>query len=106
MVKRGVVGGAAVTEEFHPGLRNSVAAYTVSLLNPKVIRDLDLHRHGLRIVERRLANFLPLEGNCSPRARCWATRTAARARIQAEASRVLPATMQLARSPPISGAAV
>ncbi len=59
--RRGVVGGAAVTEEFHPGFRNSVAAYTVSLLNPKVIRDLDLHRHGLRIVERRLANFLPLE---------------------------------------------
>jgi phytoene dehydrogenase-like protein len=58
--KRGVVGGAAVTEEFHPGFRNSVAAYTVSLLNPKVIRDLDLPRHGLRVVERKLANFLPL----------------------------------------------
>jgi phytoene dehydrogenase-like protein len=59
--RRNVVGGAAVTEEFHPGFRNSVAAYTVSLLNPKVIRDLDLPRHGLRIVERRLANFLPLD---------------------------------------------
>jgi phytoene dehydrogenase-like protein len=59
--RRGVVGGAAVTEEFHPGFRNSVAAYTVSLLNPKVIRDLDLARHGLRVVERRLANFLPLD---------------------------------------------
>src|SRR6202453_423767 len=59
--RRGVVGGAAVTEEFHPGFRNSVAAYTVSLLNPKVIRDLELQRHGLRVVERRLANFLPLD---------------------------------------------
>ena len=59
--RRAVVGGAAVTEEFHPGFRNSVAAYTVSLLNPKVIRDLDLAAHGLRIVERKLANFLPLE---------------------------------------------
>ncbi|HME40604.1 MAG TPA: NAD(P)/FAD-dependent oxidoreductase [Steroidobacteraceae bacterium] len=58
--RRGVVGGAAVTEEFHPGFRNSVAAYTVSLLNPKVIRDLNLARHGLRVVERKLANFLPL----------------------------------------------
>jgi phytoene dehydrogenase-like protein len=57
--RRGVVGGAAVTEEFHPGFRNSVAAYTVSLLNPKIMRDLDLPAHGLRIVERRLANFLP-----------------------------------------------
>ena len=58
--RRAVVGGAAVTEEFHPGFRNSVAAYTVSLLNPKVIRDLDLPRHGLRVVERKLSNFLPL----------------------------------------------
>jgi phytoene dehydrogenase-like protein len=60
--RRAVVGGAAVTEEFHPGFRNSVAAYTVSLLNPKIIRDLDLPRHGLRVVERQLANFLPLNG--------------------------------------------
>ena len=59
--RRGVVGGAAVTEEFHPGFRNSVAAYTVSLLNPKIIRDLELARHGLRVVERRLSNFLPLD---------------------------------------------
>ena len=58
--RRAVVGGAAVTEEFHPGFRNSVAAYTVSLLNPKIIRDLELPRHGLRVVERELSNFLPL----------------------------------------------
>jgi len=58
--RRGVVGGAAVTEEFHPGFRNSVAAYTVSLLQAKVIRDLRLAAHGLRIVERPLSNFLPL----------------------------------------------
>jgi phytoene dehydrogenase-like protein len=57
--RRAVVGGAAVTEEFHPGFRNSVAAYTVSLLNPRIIRDLDLPAHGLRVVERRCANFLP-----------------------------------------------
>jgi phytoene dehydrogenase-like protein len=57
--RRKVVGGAAVTEEFHPGFRNSVAAYTVSLLNPKVIADLQLHQRGLRIVERRAQNFLP-----------------------------------------------
>jgi phytoene dehydrogenase-like protein len=57
--RRPVVGGAAVTEEFHPGFRNSVAAYTVSLLNPKIIRELRLHEHGLRIVERRVQNFLP-----------------------------------------------
>src|SRR5262245_1855033 len=59
--RRGVVGGAAVTEEFHPGFRNSTASYTVSLLQAKVVRDLGLARHGLRIVERPLANFLPME---------------------------------------------
>lgn len=57
--KNDVVGGAALTEEFHPGFRNSVASYTVSLLNPKVIADLDLARHGLRIVERPVANYWP-----------------------------------------------
>src|ERR1700726_4231689 len=57
--RRKLVGGAAVTEEFHPGFRNSVAAYTVSLLNPRIIADLRLAEHGLRIVERRSQNFLP-----------------------------------------------
>jgi phytoene dehydrogenase-like protein len=57
--RRQVVGGAAVTEEFHPGFRNSVAAYTVSLLNPRIIRELQLPAYGLRVVERRMSNFLP-----------------------------------------------
>ncbi|MFN0162725.1 MAG: phytoene desaturase family protein [Burkholderiales bacterium] len=57
---RHIVGGAAVTEEFHPGFRNSVASYTVSLLNPQVIADLRLAEHGLRVVFRPMANFLPL----------------------------------------------
>jgi phytoene dehydrogenase-like protein len=57
--RRKVVGGAAVTEEFVPGFRNSVAAYTVSLLNPKIIADLKLAEHGLEIVERSAQNFLP-----------------------------------------------
>ena len=58
--RRAVLGGAAVTEEFHPGFRNSTASYTVSLLHRAVIDELDLHAHGLRIVERPFANFLPL----------------------------------------------
>jgi phytoene dehydrogenase-like protein len=61
--RRSVVGGAAVTEEFHPGFRNSVAAYTVSLLNPKVIKDLELHANGLEIVHRKVNNFWPIEGD-------------------------------------------
>src|SRR5262249_28744913 len=55
--KNTVPGGTAVTEEFHPGFRNSVAAYTVSLLSSVVAADLDLARHGLNILERPGANF-------------------------------------------------
>lgn len=57
---RHIVGGAAVTEEFHPGFRNSVASYTVSLLNPRVIADMGLRELGLTFLERPIANFLPL----------------------------------------------
>ena len=57
--RRDIIGGAAVTEEFHPGFRNSVASYTVSLLHPKVIRDMALAEHGYRVIERPIANFLP-----------------------------------------------
>jgi phytoene dehydrogenase-like protein len=59
--RRDVVGGAAVTEEFHPGFRNSVASYTVSLLQPKVIEDMRLSDHGYRVIERPISNFLPQE---------------------------------------------
>ena len=59
--RRGVVGGAAVTEEFLPGFRNSVASYTVSLLQPKVIRDMKLVEHGYKVIERPISNFLPQE---------------------------------------------
>lgn len=59
--RRDVVGGAAVTEEFHPGFRNSVASYTVSLLQPKVIFDMKLADHGYRVIERPISNFLPQE---------------------------------------------
>jgi len=63
--RRHIVGGAAVTEEFHPGFRNSIASYTVSLLHPQVIRDLRLAEHGLRILERPLLNFAPQpDGTC------------------------------------------
>lgn len=63
--RREVVGGAAVTEEFAPGFRNSTASYTVSLLHPKIIRELELAAHGLRIITRPMQNFLPLpDGDC------------------------------------------
>ena len=58
--KRGIVGGAAVTEEFHPGFKNSTASYTVSLLNPTVIKDMHLKENGLEIIKRPISNFLPI----------------------------------------------
>ena len=43
-----LVGGAAVSEEFHPGFRNSIASYVVSLLRPEVVADLELTKYGYR----------------------------------------------------------
>jgi phytoene dehydrogenase-like protein len=63
--RRHIIGGTAVTEEFHPGFRNSTASYTVSLLDPGVSADLRLVEHGLRILERPMQNFLPLPGGDS-----------------------------------------
>jgi phytoene dehydrogenase-like protein len=57
--RRHIVGGAAVTEEFAPGFRNSTASYTVSLLRPKVIADMGLADHGYRVIERTISNFFP-----------------------------------------------
>ena len=58
--RRNIVGGAAVTEEFHPGFKNSTASYTVSLLNPSVIKDMGLKENGLEIIKRPISNFLPI----------------------------------------------
>jgi phytoene dehydrogenase-like protein len=58
--RRHIVGGAAVTEEIHPGFKYSVCSYVVSLLRPEIIRELDLPRHGLEI--------LPLDGTFTPMA--------------------------------------
>lgn len=57
--RRGIVGGTAVTEEFHPGFRNSTCSYTVSLLSPKVIEELELKKYGLEI-KRRTGKMLML----------------------------------------------
>ncbi len=59
--RRSIVGGAAVTEEFHPGFRNSTASYTVSLLEPRVVADMRLADYGYRAIERPVSNFMPQE---------------------------------------------
>lgn len=57
--RRDRVGGAATTEEIHPGFRASTAAYLVSLLQPKIVRDLELHRHGYEVMPKDPAYFAP-----------------------------------------------
>jgi phytoene dehydrogenase-like protein len=47
--RRHVLGGAAVSEEIHPGFTYSVCSYVVSLLRPEVIRELELAKYGLKI---------------------------------------------------------
>ena len=89
--RRGIVGGAAVTEEFHPGFRNSTASYTISLLRPKVIADMRLHERGLKVVERPIANFLPF-GNDYLKLGGGAERTQAEfARFSAKDAKAYPA---------------
>ena len=57
--RRHVLGGAAVSEELHPGFTFSVCSYVVSLFRPHIIRELELARHGLEIIPLE-ASFLPL----------------------------------------------
>ena len=83
--RRAIAGGAAVTEEFWPGFRNSTASYTVSLLHPKIIRELRLAEHGLRIIERPLQNYLPREGG--PGLRIGPTLAATRGHLAAQSPR-------------------
>jgi phytoene dehydrogenase-like protein len=61
--RRSVLGGAALTEEFHPGYRNSVYSYLVSLLDRAVIRDLELARHGLELLHRPGGSLSLLAGD-------------------------------------------
>src|SRR3989442_974216 len=57
--RQGVVGGAAVTDEFAPGYRISTASYLISLLLPEVERDLELAKHGYKVLARNPSSFTP-----------------------------------------------
>ena len=48
--RRNHVGGAAITEEFHPGFRSSVLAHSAAL-RPDLIHDMDLAKHGLKLIK-------------------------------------------------------
>lgn len=59
--RREIVGGACVTEELWPGYRVSTASYVVSLLLPEIEQDLELAKHGYRVLPRNPSSFTPTE---------------------------------------------
>src|SRR5215831_17938830 len=60
--RRDVIGGCCVTEEIAPGCRASTTSYIASMLRPEVIRDLDLARHGLKMIACEPGLQVALEG--------------------------------------------
>src|ERR1700728_1587018 len=48
--RREQVGGAAITDEFHPGFRCSTLAHSAGPIRPDIVRDMQLDKHGLRII--------------------------------------------------------
>ena len=61
--QRSIVGGAAVTEEFHPGFRNSTFSYVVSLLRPEVVEDLRLADYGYEAITLENALYIDSSGD-------------------------------------------
>lgn len=62
--RRHLLGGAAVTEELWPGIKVSTASYVVSLLSPRIVKDLDLTRHGYHVYPLDPSYFAPFpDGN-------------------------------------------
>ncbi|XP_057738574.1 uncharacterized protein LOC130955671 isoform X1 [Arachis stenosperma] len=57
--RRHLIGGAAVTEELIPGFKFSRCSYLLSLLRPQIIRELELKRHGLKLLKPMASSFTP-----------------------------------------------
>ncbi len=58
--RRDVVGGAAITGEFHPGFKCSTLAHTAGPLRPDVVSDMQVERHGLKMIQPGSRVFAPL----------------------------------------------
>src|SRR6187200_527281 len=58
--RRGFVGGAAITEELHPGFHFTTFSYALSLLRPDIIHELDLVKHGFMPILMP-SSFAPME---------------------------------------------
>jgi len=48
--RRPQVGGAAITDEFHPGFRCSTLAHCSGPIRPDIVRGMQLQKHGLRVI--------------------------------------------------------
>jgi phytoene dehydrogenase-like protein len=48
--RRAQTGGAAITEEFHPGFRCSTLAHAAGPIRPDIVRDMQLEQHGLKLI--------------------------------------------------------
>ena len=57
--RRSVVGGAAVTEEFHPGFKCSTVAHAGGPPLAEIVKDMQLARHGLEKLESPVRVFAP-----------------------------------------------
>ena len=57
--RRPVIGGAASTEELWPGFHVSPCAYVISLFQRQIVNDLNLKKHGLKILPRLPSSFTP-----------------------------------------------
>src|SRR5712691_7423416 len=57
--RREVIGGAAVTEEFHPGFRAPALAHTVGPLRADVAGDMQLEKSGLELIRTAPRVFAP-----------------------------------------------
>src|SRR4051794_36226877 len=83
--RRDVVGGACVTEELWPGVRASPGAYTLSLLRPEIIRDLDLLGHGLHVEVHEPYLFAPFPDG--RRVVTWSDSARTHAQLERDSSR-------------------
>jgi phytoene dehydrogenase-like protein len=83
--RRDVVGGACVTEELWPGVRASPGAYTLSLLRRRIIEDLDLRAHGLRVAVHEPYLFAPLPDG--RKVVTWSSRERTHAQLERDWSR-------------------
>jgi phytoene dehydrogenase-like protein len=83
--RRDIVGGACVTEELWPGVRASPGAYTLSLLRRRIIDELDLASHGLRVAVHEPYLFAPFPDG--RKVVTWSDRARTHAQLERDWSR-------------------